>query len=209
MRVSGKVSRLYTKDWNGRDGAVKLYSFQVEGNNRYFRLGTTPPSFRETDTVTFEADANGNATNIEVTRGTGEPASDTGQTTSPTRTARNWTKPTASTGGNKDQYWKDKEQRDIEREERYQSVVEPRITYSSAQSDAVRLVSVALQHDMLTFGNANKSAKLGLLLDYVDQVTMRFAQNRIRAAEILSGVEASDNDDDGPSISTQDSGLDD
>jgi hypothetical protein len=82
----------------------------------------------------------------------------------------------------KDQYWANKDKRTEE-------VVEPRICFASAQSDAVVLVTTALQHDLLTFGNANKSAKLGLLLDYVDQVTLRFAKQRMDAANIINGTE--------------------
>lgn len=82
-------------------------------------------------------------------------------------------------GGQRDQYWEDKAKRDIE-------VVEPRITWASATSDAVKIVTAALQHDLLAFGNANKSAKLGMLLDYVDQVTAKLAVDRFDAANKLN-----------------------
>jgi hypothetical protein len=56
----------------------------------------------------------------------------------------------------------------------------------------VVLVTSALQHDLLAFGSANKSAKLGLLLSYVDTVTERFAAQRYNAAALLKEAVESD-----------------
>lgn len=81
-------------------------------------------------------------------------------------------------------YWEDKERRDIE-------VVEPRITFAAAQRDAIEIVRVALDKDMLSFGNSSKAAKLPMLLDFVDEVTARFYEQRINAratAEALCGT---------------------
>lgn len=82
-------------------------------------------------------------------------------------------------------YWENKEQRDIE-------VVEPRITFSAAQRDAIEIVGLALKHDMLAFGNAAKGAKLGMLLDYVDEVTAKFYAQRIDAANTVVGMGATE-----------------
>ena len=200
MNVSGRVSKVFEKSWDGRNGTVLLHSFQVEGNNKYFRTGEERLC-RQGDTVEFTADDRGNVANLMVVDGGSAPAqSNTGAQPSSRSTSYSG----KSGGGNtwkakqaeKDQYWSDKESRDIAREQRQQTVVEPRITWSSAQSDAVALVTTALQHDLLAFGNANKSAKLGLLLDYVDQVTKRFADQRWRASELLQEAltEAGDGD---------------
>lgn len=182
MKVSGKVREISSRDFPGINGKgyVTLWSFRVEGNNKYFRTGETKPNFRETDFVAFEADDKGKVSNllVEVSR-----APDSAQTP-PSGGYKSAPREGGST--TKEGYWAEKEARDIEKDQRYHNVVEPRITYSSAQSDAVRLVAVALEHDLLSFGNANKSAKLGLLLDYVDQVTLRFAHNRLNAPEILA-----------------------
>jgi hypothetical protein len=88
-------------------------------------------------------------------------------------------------------YWEDKERRDIE-------VVEPRITFAAAQRDAIEIVRVALDKDMLSFGNSSKAAKLPMLLDFVDEVTARFYEQRINAratAEALCGVPQADSAD--------------
>jgi hypothetical protein len=199
MRVSGKVSRIFANPFEGRNGPVTLYSFKVEGNDKFFRLGEHAPQFRETDVVTFESDQKGKATNLEVTRA---PAKE--ETTAPPAPARSTesARPAPESAGkvvNRDSYWADKEARDIEKDKKYTEVVEPRITYAAARHDAVTVVGLALQHDLLALGNANKSAKLGLILGYVDQVTARFAANSMRAHEIMAGVEPEQEDNDTPS----------
>lgn len=170
MKVAGQVDRIFTKDWRGRNGNVTLYSFKVRGNDQFFRLGEKKPDFRETDSVEFNSDEKGNVSDLIVTKA---PAKEV-----PTSAATSGYSAPVS----KDEYWANKDKRQEE-------VVEPRICFASAQSDAVALVNAALQHDLLAFGNANKSAKLGLLLDYVDQVTLRFAKQRMDAANIINGVE--------------------
>lgn len=193
MKVAGKVSRIFANDWNGRNGTIKLYSFKVEGNDKFYRLGEQEPQFRETDYVEFDADDKGKVSNLVVSKdkaASGEGTAPAGRAVgaSSGRTAgRGGSFQKAAGGGSREDYWQDKEQRDIAREQRQHEIVEPRITYCSARSDAVQIVKAALEHDLLAFGNANKSAKLGLLLGYVDQVTQKFAQDAMRAHEILSG----------------------
>jgi hypothetical protein len=184
MKVSGTVSKVYTKDWNGRNGNITLHSFQIQGNNKFFRTGEKQ-LVRQGDTVEFYADDKGNVENLEhvekqdaapVVNSAPRPA-----TAAAPAPKENWDARGA--------YWSAREVRDVE-------VVEPRITWASAQSDAVALVTAALAHDVLSFGNANKGAKLGLLLDYVDQVTSRFAAQRwdasahVKAAVAAHGKDA-------------------
>lgn len=205
--ASGVVSRVYAKEWEGRDGPTTLHSFQIKGDNRYFRTGEKA-LVREGDTVSFGFDARGNVSDLVHVPSTQTSESRPGPGTGQVPTERpKWGGNRGGGGGyNKrpaaqsenwearKEYWDDKEKRDIERERRQQEVVEPRITWSSAQSDAVVLVCAALEHDLLSFGNANKSAKLGLLLDYVDQVTQRFASQRLNAAELLARVSETSED---------------
>jgi hypothetical protein len=188
MKVKGVVSRVSSRPWKGRNGDVTLYSFQIEGQDTWFRMGESKPDFRETDAVEFDLGAKDKAENIIVTKAAGMVANKQAETStggalgSGVQAGNN----TAST---RDGYWAAKEARDLVKEQRYEAVVEPRITLSSAQSDAITVVGLALQHDLLSFGNANKSAKLGLLLGFVDQVTLRFAKQRMDAASVISGIE--------------------
>lgn len=161
MIVSGIVERTYAKAWEGRNGSTTLHSFQIKGDRRYFRTGEKP-SPAEGSSIRFSADDKGNVKDLEYV----ESAAPKAPTSAP--------RPAAAKADSREAYWDNKEKRQ-------QEVVEPRITFSSAQSDAVALVTAALQHDILSFGNANKAAKLGLLLDYVDQITERFAAQRWNA----------------------------
>ena len=76
-------------------------------------------------------------------------------------------------------YWENKEIRDIE-------VVEPRITIAASRTAAIQVIDIALRHDALAFGNASKGAKLGMILDFVDEVTARFYAQSMNAASAVA-----------------------
>lgn len=199
MKTTGRVTEVFSRPWEGRNGTITLHSFKIEGDNKFYRSGEDALC-KVNDLVEFDFDSKGNVTNLFVT----------GQATTPPpaqaasqRQSGFGGRPGGSSSGGfkakqaeKDQYWNDKEQRDIAREKYQREVVEPRITWASAQSDAVDIVTAALTHDLLAFGNANKSAKLNLLLEYVDQVTARFAAQRYNAAELLRNAVEAENPTD-------------
>lgn len=199
-KTTGRVTDVFAKPWEGRNGPITLCSFKIEGDRAYYRTGEEQLC-KVNDLVEFDFDQKGNVTGLMVT----------GQATTPPPAVQNAQRQSgfaprqggSNTGGykqkaaEKDQYWSDKEARDVDKEKHYREVVEPRITWASAQSDAVRVVNAALQHDLLAFGNANKSAKLGLLLDYVDQVTARFAAQRYNAPALLKDAIANTEKVDG------------
>lgn len=187
-KASGTVSRIYTRDWKGKKGKTTLYSFQLENDKRYYRTGEDDVvSEGQTIRFEYEEEENGQYTNNIVDVSTIEEIEEAEVKTAPKPSGSSGKKyPTKSggttgSGGSRDTYWEDKAKREIE-------VVEPRITVASAQSDAVALVAAALAADVLHFGNANKLAKLPLILDYVDQVTKRFALTRFNAAEFLENA---------------------
>jgi hypothetical protein len=137
------------------------------------------------DYITFDVEGNNNVRPETLEKKEGAPAAPAPK--------QQWSgggggfrKPAAGKSENfeaRQKYWESKEQRDI-------AVVEPRITFSAAQRDAIEIVGLALTHDMLAFGNASKGAKLGMLLDFVDEVTARFYNQRINAAETAAGMGA-------------------
>ena len=81
-------------------------------------------------------------------------------------------------GGGRDTYWADKAKRD-------ETITEPRISYSAAQKNATHLVTAALAADALSFGQAAKGKKLDMLVDFVEQTTIRLAQLQVNAPAIL------------------------
>lgn len=202
--IRGTVAKTYTRDWQGDDGKVILHSFQLQGDNRYFRTGTDR-LVAEGDYITFDIEGNNNVVGHTLEKGKAQPPQTAPRASAPASGGYgrgNWNK--GGGGGNaaaskpkstenwdaRAKYWDDKEKRDIE-------VVEPRITFSSAQSCAIEVVKAALEKDILAFGNASKGAKLGMLLDYVDEVTARFYNQRMNVGAALENIAATDEAGDG------------
>lgn len=171
---------------------VTLYSFQLQGSNRWFRTGTTEPKFREGDFISFTNDAKGNVDLTSVSVG-GAPAQ---QNFTPPAPVQQQAAPAPrraapqmnqATGQNRDGYWAEKEQRDLEKERVYRETDVPSMRFSAAQDRAVQLVSAALAHGVLSFGNAKAANKLDMLLGFVDQVTDRFVlQNEDAPASLAA-----------------------
>ena len=188
--IRGTVGKVFTREWQGDDGVVLLHSFQLNGDKRYFRTGTER-LVNEGDYVTFDVEGNNNVVPHSVEKGQAQVAQAPSPPSGGFNGRSNWGGNRGASGGGggkpksdyaeRQAYWDDKAKRDIE-------VVEPRITFSAAQRDAIDIVKVALQHDMLSFGNASKGAKLGMLLDYVDEVAARFYSQRFNAAETVAGL---------------------
>jgi hypothetical protein len=189
--IKGTVSKTFEKDWDGRDGKVVLHSFQLQGDQRYFRTGTDR-LFSQGDAVQFEIGNNNTVVGDSVVK-----LEASVQTAPPAATGGGGQRSWSGGGGykakqaEKDAYWSDKEARDIERERRQHEIVEPRITWSSARTAAIDVVGLALQHDAIAFGNAAKGAKLGMILDFVDEVSARFYSQSMAAAETAAGLEYS------------------
>ncbi len=183
----GTVSQVSCKEWydNKKGRNINLYSFQIEGSNRWFRTGTTEPNFRQGDNIQFTNDAKANVdvNNVQVLGNGAAPANPAPATAT--------TSPQGNAGQsqNRDGYWAAKEAKDLEKDKRYQEQDIPRMSFSAAQDRAVQLVSAALAHDCLSFGTMKKGDKLDYVLQCVDQVTDRFFMNSIHAPERLLDLE--------------------
>lgn len=172
----GVVSRLYEKEWTDRDSGkeIILHSFQIEGNRRYFRTGTNKPPFSEGDSISFVADGqNGNVDLKSVKTVEAETV------VAP--------KPAASTvssgsAGSRDAYWANKETYDKE-------ILRPTIAYSAAQKNATALVAAALGADALSFGSTAKGKRLDMLVDFVEQTTLRLAALQVNGPTLIAGYE--------------------
>lgn len=175
--VKGTVSNTYEKEWAGQDGPVILHSFQLQGDKRYFRTGTSKVVSRG-EAVAFDVEGNNNLREGSLTK----MENSTQAAPAPRAAWNGGGKPKATENFEaRQQYWTNKEARDIE-------VVEPRITWSSARTAAIEVIGLALQHDALAFGNASKGAKLGMILDFVDEVAARFYHQSMSAADTAAEV---------------------
>ena len=177
QNYTGVVSEKSYKDFKDRETGedIVLKSFRIEGSGKWFRTGTRELPVGEGQAIKFSA----NPQNGQVDLKTVEEIE-----ASDVRVAPKPPSHKGSSGGNykkkgggenweaRQVYWENKEKRDIE-------IVEPRITFSAAQRDAVSVVTAALAHDSLSFGNTAKGKRLDMLLDYIDQVAARFYEQRI------------------------------
>lgn len=192
----GVVSTVSAKDWydNKKGRNIVLYSFQLQGSNRWFRTGEDELPFREGDYVRFTNDAKANVavSSIEVGNApagasTSAPAGQGGNR--PARNAGGSRAPANRTSGqSKDGYWTEREQRDLEKDKRYLEQDIPRMCFTTAQDRAVNLVTAALEFDCLSFGNMAKGAKLDALLDYVDLVTDRFVKQTMQSPQHVAAL---------------------
>lgn len=175
----GIVTKVSAKPWEQRGKMITLYSFQLAGQQGWFRTGTTPVPAPEGSTVQFEVSGNNNVelATFVVLAPPGAQGAPAQQAPAPQYgalppAAQN--RGNAGMGQNREGYWAEKEQRDIAREERYQAVDVPRMSFSASQDRAVNLVAAALAADALSFGTAAKGKRLDMLLSYVDEVTAKF-----------------------------------
>lgn len=193
--LQGIVSQVSYKDFtDNRSGEpIKLYSFQIEGSNQWFRTGRQPIPAGVRDSIKFVADGqNVNVgsvarTQAQVAAAPSPVAPATGSSRSPSTTGR-------TTTVSKDEYWANKEARDLDKEARFQAVNEPRMALSVATEAASRIVSAAFQTDALGFGNASKAKKLGMIVDATKEVAAELALFITNAPSVLAEHRVSDND---------------
>jgi len=82
---------------------------------------------------------------------------------------------TASSGSGvtRDEYWSNKEARDLEKERVYREEDLPAIRRNAAYGLAATLVASAVQADAVSFGSAAKGKRFDMMLDYVDVAAER------------------------------------
>lgn len=185
----GTVSNVSARPWTDRETgrSITLYSFQLEGGNKWYRTGETQPPFDTGDNIQFvEHNNKVDTSSIEKIA-----ASEVQQAPSPAPAGKSWNKGGAQKGGQlaRDDYWTNKEKRDIEREEFDKNVRTPMIEYQSARKSATDLVVAALQADALSFGSAAKGKKLEMLVEFVEEVTRDMVARANTFREELSGDE--------------------
>ena len=138
MERTGQVRAVTDRDFQ----SVKLWSFQLEGSDRFYRTQKVRPDVEVGDWITFR-EKNGIVMTDSIEKTTGTSAVVTAVETSVTEPA---------TSASSD--------------------VGRRIRFQTARADATRLVVAALEHDQLPHPtNVAKGKRLDLLLGYIDEVT--------------------------------------
>ena len=170
----GVITEFFEREWKDRNSGqdIILRSFKINSENKFFRTGTTALKQGVGDAIQFVADAKGQVDlkTVQAIAVEDAPPAKSG--------GGGGKKSFGGGGGARDTYWEDKAKRDLE-------VTEPRISYSAAQRNATSLVVAALQADILSFGQAAKGKKLDMLVEFVEQTTLRLAQLQMAAPEIM------------------------
>ena len=143
--IEGVVSGIFNKDFHD----VKLWSFKIEGSDRFYNMGQKQPTFEEGQCVKFTERNNRVDWNSIETISKDALKSTTAPSENSTTAAG-----TINT-----------------------SDVGDRIRYQAARHDATLLVTAALKTDHLPHAsNVAKGKRLDLLLGYIKQVTQQLLE---------------------------------
>lgn len=194
---------------NPKTGAVTaLYSFKLSGQNCWFRIGQTVPTFEVGDFIAFEYDEKKRVNLRSIVKGEAamqmeDPAPQAAQGGWGAAPAAPAAAPPPAQGGwgapppqqaqtpvapapqgpatmTRDDYWKNKSVKDEEWRVRQETVVDPRIIVGAANKAAVDLVTAALANDCLALGSS-KGKKLDILMGMVEQVADEFIAQQVGA----------------------------
>lgn len=216
----GVVEVIESREFDGKRGPVTLWSFQIEGSRRWFRLGRVEPEFQEGDNIGFENDEKGNVDVDTIVfdpepkrtargSGGGRSGDRSRGRSGGSRNAAGGGRTRSQGGGSaeaggvtRDGYWANKEARDLEREKRYQEVDVPRMSLPSAREAAIKVTELALANGAVSLGTKKAAEKLDTLVGIVDELTDKFfadnmnAHNRLKEAATGERAPAFDPDEE-------------
>ena len=145
----GKVSKVNERDW----GSKKIYSWQLEGTNMWFRCDTDPVLVVG-KCYSFEGDSPNkiDRVSIQMVEESEVKAEAKAQTS-----RSNDVPPTTSPD-----YWRWKQMQDLDRQAYFD--------WRDARADATRIVCAALDNDVLALGSS-KGKKLDILIGQIKDTT--------------------------------------
>ena len=147
----GRLIKVADKDWN----AIKLWSFQIEGVDRWFRTGTTKIPFDVDDLIVFE-ERNNKVILESIVKVSTQPVSDAPIPTATTESVSST--PSAPPAG------------DVGR----------RIQWQAARRDACNVMVAALAADAMPWAtNLAKGKKLDALRGYINELTKQFIEEEL------------------------------
>lgn len=170
------VAEIIARPWQSKT----LYSIKQTQSDDIIGIGEKTPTFTQGSVVSFTAKKNARgyynmeANSLQIHEGVAPDPVATQKKAAP--------KPAVTKTVSRDDYWGNKEKKDIEKDERYQTQDIPRMSFSASQERAVALVCAALANDCIALGSA-KGKRMDILLAQVDEVTKRFYVQSMNAPE--------------------------
>jgi hypothetical protein len=169
MQVTGVLTQIHASPYGNK------MMYRVEVNGQQYGMGETNPTqfgVVEGGMVTFDAVQKGKFVNVTI--GTLAPA---GVGAEPTQAPVQQAAPQASGGGlTRDQYWSNKEARDL--------VVQISIQFQASRNSAIAAAEAMLQSGAFTFpASAKAAAKYDMMLALIDQLSDRFYLQTLAVAE--------------------------
>lgn len=142
QQYEGILKNKSERDWNG----TMLYSFQLEGQNIWFRTGQKSLTLEEGTPIRFKANEQNKQVDLDSMEKLDAPPASSAASA-----------PTTSGSTTREDYWTNRERLDSVR---------------CARADAARIVCAALEHDHLPHAaNVAKGKRLDLLIGYVKELT--------------------------------------
>lgn len=175
--IQGTIQKTFTNMVRGRG----LHSFTLRGQQGFFRTGETPCPIKEGTYVQFEVDDKNNV-NLTTLVAMEKRAPDAVPTEKAVQTA-------AAYVNSKDEYWSNKEERDIET----QKVIQ----FQAARNSAIAAIVGAVAQGVIELPKT-KGKSYDAYLAYIDDLTQRyFADAKVQGhsepeSESATPVEAND-----------------
>lgn len=160
---SGKIQYINAREFNGKT----LHSFKLAGETPYFGTGETPVAAVKGDMVEFngKVDAKGNVT-VDLSSFVNKGAAGSAPV-SVIRGTKQGGASFATKAAGKDQFWENKELRDI--------ATQKIIQLQASRNSAISLASLLLQADAIPgYKKAKENEKMDVVTSLVDHLTDRF-----------------------------------
>lgn len=170
--VYGVVQRINTR----QAGKGTAYNVQMDDGS-WFGYGFNKPKFGQGATVSFDVIYRGQYANVNVdtvvVHDNGNSSNNANNNSNPNNGGNNQPRGQQNNFQDKDNYWKEREKRDIEWQRHQREVVQPTIQYQGSRNAAINLVNVLLQNDCLALPQ-KKAEKMDAVIAVVDQLTDKF-----------------------------------
>jgi|SRR6185437_15113373 len=162
-KTKGYVTYLGGTTYKGQ----KLYSFRLKNQDLWFRCGTAEPAISKDDLIEFEYEEKDGFANVDLASIRSIDLS----TSSDVPEVRTAEYRVNSGGLSKDDYWKNKELRDLAKDDYYKAN-DLRIQYQSARNAAITVVDVLLREKLLKL--AKDGDNVAVVIGKIDDLTNDF-----------------------------------